>query len=65
MEAEDEDLVEDQAFIAGVNDVDHEMMDTLFDLSAYMSDDDDDDDESDGMALGELDNALYVVASPY
>jgi hypothetical protein len=43
-------LLEDQTFVAGgVNDVDHEMMDTLFDLSACLSsdDDDDDDDESD------------------
>jgi hypothetical protein len=46
---EEQAMEEDQNYVGGIDDVDHMMMESLFDLSAYTSDDNGrNDDESDG-----------------
>jgi hypothetical protein len=46
---EEQAMEEDQNYVGAIDDVDHIMMESLFDLSAYTSDDDGrNDDESNG-----------------
>ena len=56
LDEEQQDVEEERNFIGGGidDDVDHEMMESMFDFSAYVSEGNDDDDESDESSSGPL-----------